>query len=196
MKLAKNNTSLADLIKQIRTLVNKAQENIARNINKEILFTYWQVGKHIVEFEQKGKIKAEYGKALLLNLSKVLSLELGKGFSRSNLTYMRLFYQKFPKSETVSHKLSWSHYIELLKIENELERNFYLTQTSQENWTVRELKRQKTTALFQRLAISKDKKGILNLSKRGQNIEKDTDVIKDPYVLEFLTQILQLRLNL
>ncbi len=179
MKIAKNNTSHADLVKQIRALVNKAQENIARNINKEILLTYWQVGKHIVEFEQKGKIKAEYGKALLLNLSKVLSLELGKGFSRSNLTYMRLFYQKFPKSETVSHKLSWSHYIELLKIENELERNFYLTQTSHENWTVRELKRQKATALFQRLALSKDKKEVLNLSKRGQNIEKEMNVAGD-----------------
>lgn len=110
MKLVKNKNSLSSLIKQIRTLVEGVRDNVARNINKEILQTYWQVGKHIVEFEQKGNIKAEYGKKLLINLSKELSLELGRGFSRSNLTYMRMFYQCYQKSETVSHKLSWSHY--------------------------------------------------------------------------------------
>lgn len=108
MKPVKNNNSLSSLIKQIRTLVDEARGNVNRNINKEILQTYWQIGKHIVEFEQKGNIKVEYGKQLLINLSKELSIELGKGFSRSNLTYMRLFYICYKKSKTVSHKLSWS----------------------------------------------------------------------------------------
>lgn len=109
--------SLPDLIKQIRALVKKSREGIAHNINKEILQTYWQIGKHIVEFEQKGNVKAAYGKQLLINLSKELSLELGKGFSRSNLTYMHLFYFHYQKSETLSHQLTWSHYFELLKID-------------------------------------------------------------------------------
>lgn len=151
-----------------------------------MLHTYWQVGKHIVEFEQKGEVKAEYGKQLLIRLSKELSLELGKGFSRSNLTYMRLFYLRYQKSETVSHKLSWSHYFELLKIEDDLERNFYQQQTIAENWSIRELKRHKTSALFQRLALSRDKKGVLQLAKNGQTVASGEDIIKDPYVLEFL----------
>ena len=111
---------------------------------------------------------------------------MGKGFSRSNLTYMRLFYLRFPKSETVSHQLSWSHYFEFLKIDDELERNFYQQQSVKENWSVRELKRHKASTLFHRLALSKDKKGILDLAKKGHIIENSTDIVKDPYVLEFL----------
>jgi hypothetical protein len=116
LKLGKNNCPILSLIKQIRSLVEGARNDIARNTNSGILQAYWQVGKHIVEFEQKGNIKVEYGKQLLINLSKELSLELGRGFSRSNLTYMRLFYQRYQKREAVSHKLNWSHYFELLKI--------------------------------------------------------------------------------
>ena len=121
MTLIKKKNSLLSLIKQIRTLVEGARDNVARNINKEILHTYWQIRKHIVEFEQWGNIKASYGKQLITKLSKELSIELGKGFSRSNLIYMRLFYIHYPKSETVSHQLSWSHYFELLKIQDNLE---------------------------------------------------------------------------
>ena len=186
MKPVKHNNSLSPLIKQIQTLVEGARKNIAQNINKEILLTYWQIGKHIVEYEQNGNIKAEYGQQLLISLSKELTIELGKGFSRSNLIYMRLFYIRYPKSETVSHQLSWSHYFELLKIDDELERNFYQQQTIKENWSIRELKRHKSSALFQRLALSKDKKGILALAKKGHIIEKESDIVKDPYVLEFL----------
>lgn len=186
MKPDKNSSLLLLLIKQIRSLVEGARNDIARNINSGILQTYWQVGKHIVEFEQKGNIKAEYGKQLLINLSKELSLELGRGFSRSNLTYMRMFYQRYQKSEAVSHKLSWSHYFELLKIDDDLERSFYQKQAITENWSTRELKRHKTSALFQRLALSKNKKGILALAKKGHLIKKENDIVKDPYVLEFL----------
>ncbi len=186
MKPIKSDNSLSALIKQIRILVKGARENVARNINKEILQTYWQIGKHIVEFEQKGNIKAEYGKQLLLNLSKELSIEMGRGFSRSNLTYMRLLYTKYQKSVTLSHQLSWTHYYELLKIDDDLERNFYEQQAIKETWSIRELRRNKTSALFHRLALSKDKKGILALAKKGHTIKSDTDIVKDPYVLEFL----------
>jgi predicted nuclease of restriction endonuclease-like (RecB) superfamily len=97
-----------------------------------------------------------------------------------------MFYQRYQKSETVSHKLSWSHYFELLKIDDELERSFYQEQAITENWSTRELKRHKTSALFQRLALSKDKKGVLALAKKGHIIKNDADIVKDPYVLEFL----------
>lgn len=120
MKLDKaNEKELNDLIKKIKSIVINSRRNIGRSINSELLKTYWTVGKHIIEFEQKGKIKAEYGKQLLLKLSKSLTVQLGRGFSRSNLNYMRLIYLRYPKCETLSHKLSWSHYYELLKIDDD-----------------------------------------------------------------------------
>jgi len=152
----------------------------------EILNAYWSIGKNIVEFEQKGKEKAEYGKKLLVNLSKDLSIKHGKGFSRSNLQYMRLLYQYYPIRQTVFGKLSWSHYIELLSINDELSRKFYQNQAEIENWTVRELKRQKKTGLFHRIALSKDKDKVLELSKKGQIVKSEKDLAKDPYVFEFL----------
>ena len=110
----------------------------------------------------------------------------GKGFSRSNLIYMRLLYLKYPISEKPSHLLSWSHYVELLKIDNDLERSFYEKQTILENWSIPELKRQKKSSLFLRLASTKDKEGILKLAQNGQIIEQPSDILRDPYVLEFL----------
>lgn len=151
-----------------------------------MLLAYWNIGKYVVEFEQGGKLKAEYGKALLENLSKDLSLRFNGGFSRSNLNYMRLLYHKYPICETLSHKLSWSHYYELLKVEDDLARQFYEKQSIIENWTIRELKRQKKSGLFHRLAISKDKEEILRLSKEGQIINSEEDFVKNPYVFEFL----------
>jgi predicted nuclease of restriction endonuclease-like (RecB) superfamily len=187
MKLDKaHEKRLNDLITKIRSIVIDSRKNIARSINSGLLKTYWTIGKHIIEFEQKGKIKAEYGKQLLLRLSKSLTVQLGRGFSRSNLSYMRLLYLRYPKCETLSHKLSWSHYYELLKIDGDLERDFYEKQAINENWAIRELKRQVNSALFHRLALSKDKAGILKLSRKGQIVELETDIIKDPYVLEFL----------
>ena len=115
-----------------------------------------------------------------------MSIEHGKGFSRSNLIYMRLFFLEFKISETVSDLLTWSHYVELLKISSKLERSFYEKQAFIENWSVRELKRQKKSSLFLRLAASKNKAGILELSKKGQIIEKPADLIREPYILDFL----------
>ena len=146
-----------NLKKQIKDLLSQGRKKAYNQINAILLTTYWNIGKYIVEYEQQGKERAKYGKELLTKLSKDLTIEYGKGFSRSNLTYMRKFYLTFPKSETLSHKLSWSHYFEILKIDDELEMNFYLKQCEKENWSVRELKRQMKSMLFHRIALSKDK---------------------------------------
>jgi len=184
-KLSKN-ADYQDLIKQIGDTYQKAKKEMASAVNVQMLLAYWDIGKYIIEFEQGGKLKAEYGKALLANLSKDLLQRYGGGFSRSNLNYMRLLYRKYPICETLSHKLSWSHYYELLKVEDDLAREFYEKQSISENWTIRELRRQKKSGLFHRLAIGKNKDEILKLSKEGQIIESEDDLIKNPYVFEFL----------
>jgi predicted nuclease of restriction endonuclease-like (RecB) superfamily len=180
------NSKYSDLIDQIGSLLEKGREQVAKSVNTILVQTYWLIGRHIVEFEQQGKQKAEYGTFLFEQLSKDLTKLYGKGFSRSNLFYMRKLYLAFPKSETLSNVLSWSHYFEILKCDNELEISFYAKQTEKENWSVRELKRQMKSMLFHRLALSKDKKGILELSEQGQEIQKVDDILKDPFVLEFL----------
>jgi len=175
-----------ELIKDIGNTYQSAKNNVVTAVNSEMLKAYWRIGKHIIEFEQGGKLKAEYGKSLLENLAKDLSLQFGRGFSRSNLNYMRLLYNKYPICETLSHKLSWSHYYELLKIDDDIARKFYEQQAIVENWTIREFKRQKQSGLFHRLAIGKNKEEILKLSKKGQIVETEEDLIKNPYVFEFL----------
>lgn len=167
-------------------MLGKGREQAGRAVNTILVQTYWHIGKHIVEFEQGGDEKSEYGSELLDRLSKYLTLEFGKGFSRSNLVYIRKFYSTFPKSETLSHQLSWSHYFEILKADSELERNFYLKECERENWSVRELKRQMKSMLFHRLALSKDKQGVLELAEKGSEIKNPADIIKDPYIFEFL----------
>lgn len=142
MEIAKSN-SYHELIGLISETYTKGRNNAAIAVNQYLVDTYWNIGQYIVEFEQEGNLRAEYGKSLIDNLSKDLSINLGKGFSRSNLIYMRLFYIEFPISEKPSHLLSWSHYVELLKISNKLERNFYLQQAIHERWSIPELKRQK-----------------------------------------------------
>lgn len=155
------------------------------------MLTYWKIGRHIVEFEQHGNKKAVYGETLLANLSKDLKLQHGKGFSKSNLYLMRLFYNKYPTFQTsgkfqASGKLTWSHYSELLGISDDIARSFYEREAIKEIWSVRELKRQISSSLFQRLALSKDKKGVLALAAKGNKISNSRDLIKDPYVFEFL----------
>lgn len=186
MPIKKYKTDLQELTKSIQLLVEERKKQINRNINNEILLTYWEIGKLIVSRETKRNIDQKSSRALILELSKVLSIQIGKGFSRSNLTYMRLFFLKYPNGVTLSHQQSWSHYIEFLKIDDDLERGFYEHQSILEKWSVRELRRQKDSALFQRLALSKDKEGILKLSQQGQIIDKEEDLVKAPYVLEFL----------
>lgn len=174
------------LVSQIAEALNAGRQKAASAVNSLLVETYWNIGKYIVEFEQNGKLRAEYGEALLSNLSKDLTLLFGKGFSRSNLTYMRKLYISFQKCETLSHKLTWSHYFEILKADSELEINFYVKECEKENWTVRELKRQMKSLLFHRIALSKEKSEVLKLSEKGITIQRAEDLVKDPYVLEFL----------
>jgi len=174
------------LIDKVGATYQFAKSNIISAINTEMLHAYWQIGKDIIEFEQGGKLKAVYGKQLLENIAKDLSLQYGKGFSRSNLNYMRLLYNKFPICETLSRKLTWSHYCELLKVDDDLAREFYEKQAISENWTIRELRRQKKTGLFHRIAIGKDKSKVLELSKKGQSVQSEEDFIKNPHVFEFM----------
>jgi len=174
------------MLKNIETILEKGRKTAYASVNNIMLTTYWEIGREIVEFEQKGKEKAEYGSKLLDRIAQDLKNKYGKGFSRSNVIYMRLLYLKYPKSETLSHQLSWSHYFELLKISDDLERSFYEKQSVLENRSVRELKRQQNTALFQRIALSKDKEKVLELSKEGNVIKDEKSVLKDPYVFEFL----------
>lgn len=174
------------LIETIGRALKQGRQHAAQSVNTVLVQTYWQIGRYIVDYEQGGQQKAEYGSQLLDQLSKDLTALYGKGFSRSNLTYMRKLFLTVPKCETLSHKLTWSHYYEILKANSELETGFYVKQCEKENWSVRELKRQMKSMLFHRLAASKDKQGILELSEKGQDIQKAEDIIKDPYVLEFL----------
>ena len=173
------------LVTQISDLWENAKNKAALAVNTELLDANWQTGQYIVEFEQGGNAKAKYGDRLLVNLSKELTRLRGRGFSRSVLTYMRKFYLAFPKCATVSHKLSWSHYLELLKCDDPLEMQFYMKECIKEGWKVRELRRQINSSLFQRLALSTDKEGVLALANEGHQVQTAADIIRDPFVLEF-----------
>lgn len=174
------------LITSISTRLEQGRREAIQQVNTALVQTYWYIGKHIVEFEQQGNEKAEYGANLLKKLAHDLTATYGRGFSRSNLQYMRLMYVNYPNCQSVSGKLSWSHYTELLSISDDLARSFYEQQCIRENWSVRELKRQRDSALFERLALSKDKTEILALAQTGQALTQPKDLIKDPYVFEFL----------
>jgi len=204
-------SSSISLLKNIKTLIEASRTEVVHSINTRMVETYFQIGRSIVEFEQQGKARAGYAANTLKSLSGNLTKEFGKGFSVDNLENMRKFYLAYGKSETVfrksmqpktlqksetssrksflipDFKLSWSHYILLLRIENEDERKFYEIEAAQENWSVRELKRQYDSALYERLVLSRNKKKIKELSKKGHIIESAVDLIKDPYILEFLT---------
>ena len=173
------------LVSLISGVWDKAKENAALAVNTELLDASWATGRYIVEFEQGGEAKARYGEQLITNLAKDLTRMRGRGFSRSNLIYMRKFYLTFPKSETLSHQLTWSHYFELLKCDDPLEMQFYLKECVKEGWKVRELKRQINSSLFQRLALSADKEGVLALANEGHQVQSAADIIRDPFVLEF-----------
>ena len=198
------------LFKNIKVLVEASKQQLLQTINIRIVETYFNVGKLIVEYEQQGKQRATYAANTLKKLSVKLTTEFGKGFSVDNLENMRKFYTAYKISETVSRKsvfkpasqksetlsrkslplnfkLSWSHYILLLRIENEAERKFYEIESINENWSVRELKRQYDSSLYERLVKSRNKKKVKELSIKGQIIKSAIDAIKDPYVLEFLS---------
>jgi len=224
------------LFQQVVALLKNAQQQVIRTINSTMVYTYFEIGRMIVEEEQNGKERAAYGKQVLKELSKELTKEFGKGFSVENLDRMRMFYRTYSNSSSLKRileivnssslmtnsenekiqsvteefeyeipqtvftesknndyqtlisffKLTWTHYVFLMRIDDENERSFYEIETIKNNWSVRELKRQYDSALYTRLALSRDKEGVLKLSQEGQIIEKPKDIIKDPYILEFL----------
>ena len=173
------------LLNDVGSTLEQGRRALITAANVTTVHTYWKIGQEIIEYEQKGKEKAEYGSELLKRLSRDLTDRYGKGFSHSNLIYIRKLYLTFPKSQTLSDKLSWSHYIELLKIEDPSERTFYLRECADARWGVRELKRQIDSMLYHRLLLSADKAEVLQLAQEGEIIEKPEDVLRDPYVFEF-----------
>lgn len=175
-----------ELIDSIGILLEQARQEAFQQVNRILVKTYWEIGRHIVVYEQNSKERAEYGSKLLDQIARDLKNKYGKGFSRSNVFNFRRFYLKYPKIQTVSGFLSWSHIVTLLSVENDLARSFYNKECIKNRWSVRELERQMNSMLFERLALSRDKKGVLKLAAKGQLIEKAQDIIKDPYVLEFL----------
>jgi len=177
------------LYKEVKQVIEEARNTVYQTTNFRMLEAYWNVGKLIVEKEQEGKERAGYGKQLMLGLSRKLTKEMGRGFSLSNLFNMRNLYLGYPIFQTVSGKLSWSHYCELLIVDDPAKRSFYEQESINSNWGVRELKRQMNTSLFERLLLSEgkgNKEVVLKLSREGQVIRNASDVMKDPYVFEFL----------
>jgi predicted nuclease of restriction endonuclease-like (RecB) superfamily len=171
-------------IDSIGVLLQQARRQAFQQVNSILVKTYWEIGRSIVEYERKQK--AAFGSKLFEKIVKDLKDAYGKGFSRSNVIYMRLFYLKYPKSQTLSDQLSWSHYVELLGVSDDMARKFYEKQCLAERWSVRDLSRQVNSMLFERLALSKNKAGVLKLALKGHRIEKAEDAVKNPYVLEFL----------
>ena len=173
------------LLRQVGDTLQKGRSRLATVVQNTTVLTYWEIGQHIIEYEQNGNERAEYGSNVLNSLSKDLTDRYGAGFSRSNVFYMRKLYLTYPKVQTLSELLSWSHYVELLKIEDPLERSFYEKECEAEHWGIRELKRQMKSMLFHRLALSKEKDEVMRLAQEGQIIEKPEDILKEPYVFEF-----------
>jgi len=184
-----DNKIIKPLVGEIRNILDTARRNIAREVNNELIVSYWKIGEIIIRYEQNDSIRAEYGVQTLKQLSKTLTAEFGKGFSRSNLQNMRSFYMNYEKCQTLSGKLSWSHYCELLSIAEKDKRSFYEREAVNSNWSVRELKRQINTSLYERLLLSKgevNRQEVLKLATNGIEITEPKDIIKDPYVFEFL----------
>jgi len=188
IEVSKHN-GLQPAIDRIRTILENARNNVAQEVNTLMLKTYWEIGCIIVEQEQNGALKAQYGKRLLSEMSKRLTQELGKGFSRSNIYNMRDFYIQYPIFQTPSGKLSWSHYIELMTVKDLHARSFYEQECSNARWSVDELKRQISTSLFERLLLSQgsaNQEQVLSLARQGISIDKPQSILKQPFVFEFL----------
>ena len=198
-QLMPTNQNISHVVHEIGDLLTAARSNVARQVNSELLSTYWNIGRIIAEYEQTVPERADYGKQTLKELSKALTNEFGKGFSVSNIQFMRRFYQTYQIQQTASVKLSWSHYCELLSISDPDKRSFYEKEAVNSNWSVRELKRQIDSSLFERLLLSRgdaNKEQVLALAENGIEIAEPADIIRDPYVFEFLQQIEKFLLEL
>ncbi len=184
-ELITNENEINNIFDNIKVLVIYSRNKVYQTVNTEMLSLYWNIGKIIMKIQQ-GNERASYGDAVLEKLSKKLTEEFGKGFSKRNLERMRKFYTCFPIATTVSSQLSWSHYLELIRINEEPKRKFYLNECINSKWSVRELQRQRDSLLYERLILSADKEKILELSEKGQILKTSKDLVKDPFVLEFL----------
>ena len=184
-ELIKNNSELNSIFDNIKDLIINSRNNIYNTVNIEMLHLYWNIGRIIMEIQQ-GNERAGYGDAVVDKLSQRLTNEFERGFSKKNLERMRKFYICFPIATTVSSQLSWSHYLELIKINEEPKREFYIKEAINSNWSVRELQRQINSLLYERLTLSANKEKALVLSREGQILKTSKDLVKDPFVLEFL----------
>lgn len=188
----KDSSILSTTITEIKDLLEQSRSRVAVRVNEELLVTYWKIGEIIVKYEQNDNVRAAYGTQTLKELAKSLTREFGKGFSRSNLQNMRSFYLTYPtftKCQSLTGKLTWTHYCELLSISDEEKRKFYEKECFNSGWSVRELKRQMESSLFERLLLSKgdvNKEKVLELARKGVDYTKPENVIRDPYVFEFL----------
>jgi len=171
---------------RIRSILDEARKQSWQAVNTAMLLAYWEIGRAIVEEEQQGEVRAEYGKRLIHDLSQRLSTDFGKGFDRSNLQHMRVFYLSYPKCDAVRRELSWTHYRLLLRVEKSEARAFYEVEAVNARWSTRELERQINSLLFERLALSRDKVGVMALAQQGHEVQCPGDLVKDPYVLEFV----------
>ncbi|MDO4962492.1 MAG: PDDEXK nuclease domain-containing protein [bacterium] len=180
-----DNTKVDNLYNDIKLLVEESRNRVYKTVNTEMINLYWNIGKMIVDM-QEGNPKAKYGDYLIERVSDKLSLEFGKGFSNRNIKRMRKFYLCYSNRTTLLSQLTWSHYLELIKIDDVNKRNFYMHECINSNWDVRELQRQRTTLLYERLLASKDKNKVFELSTVGHKLSEPKDIIKDPFVLEFL----------
>ncbi|MBI5212404.1 MAG: DUF1016 domain-containing protein, partial [Nitrospirae bacterium] len=162
----KNNSviTLDKAYKNIKAILEKARAKSLKAVNTAMVQAYWHIGKVIVEEEQKGQNRAKYGRAIIEDLAKRLASEYGKGFNKTNLWYMRQFYLAFQNLHALRGELTWTHYRLLLKVENHKARDFYALEAINCNWSTRELERQICSLLFERLALSRDKKGVLELA--------------------------------
>ena len=186
-ELINNYNEINDIFDSIKELVINSRNKVYSTVNTEMLNLYWNIGKAIMEI-QHGDERASYGETVLEKLSQKLTNEFGKGFSKRNLERMRKFYIYFPNATTVSSHLSWSHYLELLKIDEEPKRNFYIKETINSRWSVRELQRQIGSLLYERLLLSADKNKVLELAEKGQELKESKDLEKN--ILEHLKEFL------
>ena len=183
-----------ELFSQISKLIDDARSHVQTAVNTVMVYTYFGVGSYIVNFEQKGNARAEYGKQTIKKLSEKLNAKYGKGWSVETLKKARKFYEIYSQAKKVytvdpiklKFNLSWNHYQILMRIENQEERQFYEIECVAQNWGVRQLQRQYNSSLYERLALSKDKKEVMRLANEGHVVEKSKDILKDPLTLEFL----------
>lgn len=181
-------TGVQGLYESIRKVIDNARGTAYRAVNFAMVQAYWQIGKLIVEAEQKGNKRAEYGEELIIQLSERLSAEFGKGFNTTNVWYMRQFYLTFRKLHALRGELSWTHYRLLLKVERDDAKEFYMKEAIEGNWSTRTLERQINTLYFERMLMTpkKGKRDVKSEAEHKKEIAKPVDIIKDPYVLEFL----------